>query len=272
MLRLSMSELTTYRWSFEEDVTNYKAAGIHHIGVWQQKVADCGLDEAQRLLFDYGMSVSSLMWAGGFTGSDGRPHRDAVHDGLESIDVAAELQADCLIVYTGGRGGHTRSHARRLVRTALDEMAWYAEARGVTLAIEPMHAGCGLNWTFLTKLDASLEFLDQLRSQSVKLVLDTYHLAQDAAVLDHIPSLVPRLGLVQLGDARRPPCGEPNRCLLGRGTVPIHELLLALIENGYAGCCEVELMGEEIEEHDYWHLLEDSRRVLEDYVGASIGQ
>ena len=42
MSRLSINELTTYRWSFEEDVTRYKAAGIAGIGVWRQKLADFG--------------------------------------------------------------------------------------------------------------------------------------------------------------------------------------------------------------------------------------
>jgi hypothetical protein len=42
MKRLSMNELTTYRWSFEEDVVNYRAAGISAISVWREKIADFG--------------------------------------------------------------------------------------------------------------------------------------------------------------------------------------------------------------------------------------
>ena len=53
--------------------------------------------------------------------------------------------------------------------------------------------------------------------------------------------------------------------------MPLPDLLRSLIESGYTGFCEVELRGEEIEDHDYWHLLEDSRRVVEEYLGASIG-
>ena len=42
MGQLSINELTTYRWSFEEDVRNYAAAGITSIGVWRQKLSDFG--------------------------------------------------------------------------------------------------------------------------------------------------------------------------------------------------------------------------------------
>ncbi len=51
--------------------------------------------------------------AGGFTGSDGQTFRDSMLDALDAIDVAANLQADCLVVLAGSRGGHTKKHARR---------------------------------------------------------------------------------------------------------------------------------------------------------------
>ncbi len=42
MPQLSMNETTTFRWSFEEDVAQYAAAGISAIGVWRQKLSDFG--------------------------------------------------------------------------------------------------------------------------------------------------------------------------------------------------------------------------------------
>ena len=42
MAMLSMNETTTFRWSFEEDVARYAAAGIPAMGVWRQKLSDCG--------------------------------------------------------------------------------------------------------------------------------------------------------------------------------------------------------------------------------------
>ena len=85
MARLSINELTTFRWTFEEDVHHYQAAGIEGIGVWRQKLSDFGEEKGIELLVDSGLRVSSLLWAGGFTGSDGRSHKESVEDGKEAI-------------------------------------------------------------------------------------------------------------------------------------------------------------------------------------------
>src|SRR5437868_1367486 len=105
MDRLSMNELTTYRWSFEEDVRNYAAAGFSAIGVWRQKLSDFGEERGAELLLESGLEVSSLLWAGGFTGSDGRSYRESLQDAEESVRLAAGLHAGCLILFTGSRAG-----------------------------------------------------------------------------------------------------------------------------------------------------------------------
>ena len=67
MPRLSMNEMTTFRWSFEEDVQRYREAGYPAIGVWRQKLADFGEERGIELLRDSGLAVSNLMWAGGLS-------------------------------------------------------------------------------------------------------------------------------------------------------------------------------------------------------------
>ena len=85
MAELSMNETTTFRWSFEEDVANYAAAGIAAIGVWRQKLSDCGQAHAVELLARHRLKASHLLWAGGFTGSDGRSYRESVDDAIEAL-------------------------------------------------------------------------------------------------------------------------------------------------------------------------------------------
>ena len=89
MARLSINEMTTYRWSFEEDVVELQAAGIPAIGVWRQKVADVGEDRAVDLLAQSGLAVSNLLWAGGFTGSDGHTFAESLQDAADAIRLAA---------------------------------------------------------------------------------------------------------------------------------------------------------------------------------------
>ena len=164
MARLSVNELTTYRWSLDEDVQNFAAAGFAAIGVWRQKLSDYGEDKGAELIRDAGLHVSSLQWAGGFTGSDGRTHQESIDNALDAVRLAADLQAGCLVLHTGARAGHTHNHARRLVKAALTEIARLAEESGMVLALEPMHAGCAGDWTFVTTLDQALELIADVNS------------------------------------------------------------------------------------------------------------
>jgi sugar phosphate isomerase/epimerase len=268
MAQLSMNEMTTYRWSFEEDVAQYSAAGIRGIGVWRQKLADFGEDKGVELLAESGLDVSNLLWAGGFTGSDGRSLRDSIGDGLEAIRLAADLGAGCLVVYSGGRAGHTQNHARRLLKEALKELLPAAAEQRVTLAIEPMHLGCAAEWTFLTSIDDALTVIDAWGSPWLKLAFDTYHFGQQPSVVEQLPTLADRIAIVHLGDCKAPPRLEQNRSRLGDGNIPLKEIVAGLSSAGYDGYYDVELMGEEIEISDYRDLLEQSKSAFAQLMGC----
>ena len=140
-----------------------------------------------------------------------------------------------------------------------------AEERGVKLAIEPMNGDCGGEFTFLNCFEESLELVTGCNSPALGIALDTYHWGHQPLLLERLPQLAPHLALVQLGDARQPPRGEPNRCPLGEGTIPLREIVHGLTAAGYDGYFEVELMGEEIEASDYCDLLARSQRTFEQW-------
>jgi sugar phosphate isomerase/epimerase len=269
MARLAINEMTTLRWTLEEDIQRYSLSGIEGIGVWRQKLSDYGEAKALELLSEYQMQVSSLHWAGGFTGSDGSSFDDCVTDCKEAIQTASRLNAGCLIVHSGSRAGHTANHARRLLRNGLRELLDTAEDFGVTLALEPMHEGCGANWTFLSTLEESLGLLNQFDHPNLKLVLDCYHFGFDLDWLSSIEQLVPHLALVQLGDGRIAPEDEPNRCVLGHGSIPLGEIVQRLDAHGYNGFYELELMGEDLVTTTYDELIRDSQQAFSDFVSAS---
>lgn len=263
MACVSMNEMTTYRWSFEEDVQHYAAAGIRGIGVWRQKLSDYGEEKGLHLLTEHGLQATSLMWGGGFTGSDGRSHRESIDDAKEGLRVAAMLKAPVFILYTGARAGHTHNHARRLLRSALKELHPLASELGVQLAIEPMHTTCAGEWTFLTDLDDAAAMIDEWQIPSLRLVFDTYHFGHDPGLLEKLPRLAPHLALVHLADARQPPQVEQNRCPLGLGSVPLAQIVRTLRQSGWEGCYDIELIGEEIEASDYASLIAQAKRVVD---------
>ena len=256
MNTLAVSQLSTLRWSLEEDVHAYADEASTASECFRPKLEDYGLDRAIELLAEFSLSATSLSWVGGFTGSDGRGFGEAVMDAIEAIGDAANLRADTLIVLAGGRNNHIRNHARRTFCDALTEIAGVAEEHGVRISLEPIHPGCGDEWSFVNDIQSTLDIVETVDSPALGLVLDTYHVGMDEEVVRWLPDVVPHLHLVQLGDARHSPLGEMNRCLLGKGCVPLETILQTLREQLYQGPLEVELIGEDVEPFSYDELLD----------------
>ena len=261
MLRLSVSELSTFRWSFEEDVLHYHEAGFEAIGIWLPKLADYGEEKGAELIKEHGLEISSLQWIGGFTGSDGRSYREALHNGLDTIQLAADIGAKTVVALSGGRGGHTKGHANRLLRNAIRDLAEAAQAVGVQLAIEPMHVGCAFDCSFLNTVPQVLDLITAIDNPNLGMTFDCYHLAQDPNTMAWLESIVPYVRLVQLGDAKHAPMGEQNRCLLGHGIVPLADIVRTFQKGGFNGHYEIEIVGQEVEHLQYEQILGEAKEV-----------
>lgn len=270
MSLLSMNQMTTYRWSLAQDVENYQEAGYSAIGVWRNKFIDENEDHAIDLVTRSGLSVTNVSWAGGFTGSDGRPLAECVEDAADAIRFAASMMAGCLVIYSGGRNNHIYSHAGRLLRSALDELLPMAEMWEVPLAIEPMHPACATDWTFLTSLESVIELVEQYDSPFLRIAYDTYHFPLGSRRRSVISRLAPYLGVVFLGDRLQPPSVDQERCPLGHGRLPLIEIIATLQDAGYTGPYDVKLMGPDIEACDYWTLLEQSQVAFGNFVPVPV--
>jgi sugar phosphate isomerase/epimerase len=108
----------------------------------------------------------------------------------------------------------------------------------------------------------------ELASSHVKIVFDAYHMAHDQRNLDRLPELIPDLALVQLADSRRPPHTEANRCCLGEGILPLPRIVHDLLDGGYEGYWEVELLGEDVECLSYDQILRRCRNWAGNLVPA----
>ncbi|HEX3600127.1 MAG TPA: sugar phosphate isomerase/epimerase [Lacipirellulaceae bacterium] len=268
MTLLSMNEITTFRWSFEEDVENYLEAGYNAIGVWRHKLSDGDENHAIDLLAASGLEVSHLSWAGGFTGSDGRSLSESVDDAQDALRLAAGIMAKCLTIYSGGRNNHTFRHAGRLLRIALEKILPLAEDMEMPLAIEPMHAVCAADWTFLTDLESVLSLLNEFNSPFLKIAYDAYHFPIYGRHRDVLGRLAPHIGIVHLSDRRHKPSVEQERCPLGFGRLPLGDIICTLQDAGYAGAYDIKLVGSEVETFDYWTLLQHSQLAFNELAPA----
>lgn len=272
MPTLSMNELTTYRWTFEQDVLNYVEHGYAAIGVWRPKLSDYGIARGIELLRETGLSVSNLMWTGGFTGSEAYSYEESLADAESALQLAQAIDAGCLVIHPGGRNNHTFRHAERLFRSALDHLLLLAEAAQVPLAIEPMHPACASQCTFLCDVESALAVIEDYHSPLLKLVFDTYHFGNDEAVLANLGELASHVAVVHLGDLSAPHDIDESRCPLGAGNVPLEEIVSQIREVGYDGPFDVELIGSELEMADYEATLRRSREYFSQITSPVAGR
>ena len=95
MFDVAVSALTSPRWDLQHEVERAAALGFDAISLWRPKVSDVGAASAAAMLSVAGIRVSSLQWAGGFTGGDGRSFAESLDDAIERV-VRAEFTEDNL--------------------------------------------------------------------------------------------------------------------------------------------------------------------------------
>ncbi|TWT48791.1 sugar phosphate isomerase/epimerase family protein [Botrimarina hoheduenensis] len=262
MMQLAINQITTYRWTFEEDLHHYLRAGYQGVGLWLRKLEDFGFERGLELIHDSGIKVSSVSWVGGFTGGDALSGGENLAEARRTLDLAQACNAGSVVLHPGSRNRHTHRHVYRLLNGALESLLPHAEAAGTPLVLEPMHPACAGEWTFLTDLAATAQLVASYDSPWLRLAYDAYHapLCRQTEML--LAEIAPLIGLVQVADYKSPHTIDGERCLLGEGAAPLDRLIATLDRVGYDGFIEVELRGAAIEPSIYHRAVDGSAMTL----------
>ncbi|MEY3203712.1 MAG: hypothetical protein RLZZ21_43 [Planctomycetota bacterium] len=276
MFDVAVSQLTTLQWDLSQELPAVAEHGLAAISLWRPKLSDGGLEAVTAAVTASGVRVSSLQWAGGFTGSDGRTFAESVADAAEAISMAAVLgggarsgfvaRPPVVVVHSGCRAGHTRSHAVRLLVEALDMLVPLARAEGVVLALRPMHSLASAGCSFLTRLDESLELVERIADPHVRLAVDLWQFA-DAPDFDALaPRLAAAAALVHVADRVGPPVACADRLLPGRGELPLEACVSQMVDCGYDGDLEFDPVGEAVQELGYAAAFAEIRAVADTWI------
>lgn len=268
MDRLSLNQVTTRRWSLAEAVAGCAAAGVRWIGLWRDKVAEVGVDEAVRLVRRHGLRVSSLCRGGFFTGMgpDG-PTGDGIADTVVAIDEAAQLGAEVLVLVVGGITGRDLHSSRRRIAEALDELVPVALDRGVRLGLEPLHPMQCAQRSVLSTLGQAVDLAAAYPAEAVGVVVDEFHVWWDPQVEDSIAAAAGRIASFQVCDELVPlPDTLLGRGLPGHGQIDHRHLRACVDAAGYDGPIEVEIFNAELWERPGADVLADVIASYRDHV------
>ena len=245
--RCGVSEVTTPMWTVAEDVAGYAAAGFAAIGVWLHKLEqprmDGGffmpakqipqtvVDDAVAAVRASGLAVSHIVIAGNFTAAATR--EAMIEHTLHAVDIAAALDADCLIINPGRLDGMERAAANEVAARALEQVLDRRRAP-VKLALEPV-----IHWQsdFLNTLGQALDLADAVDHPDLGVYPDTWHLWETGTYFEDIERAGKRIFGFHLNDGRS---GDRHREIPGEGEIPLVDMVRAADAVGYSGTYDVE--------------------------------
>jgi sugar phosphate isomerase/epimerase len=170
-----------------------------------------------------------------------------------AIDNAAALGGQSVYLITGGHGDVTWEEAAERFSAGIAPCVARAEAAGIKLLVEPapaiysdMHIAHSLGDTLL---------LAQMAGIGV--CVDVVSCWSEAGLKETIERAMPRTWLVQLGDYVAGDRAMPYRAVPGDGDIPLERILGWLLEAGYNGVFDLELIGPRIDAEGH---LEATRR------------
>ena len=184
---------------------------------------------------------------------------DAPRQSLNAeIDSAAALGANSIYMVTGGHGGMTWEQAADVFTQMVAPCAEKARAAGVHLLIEnapPAYADIHIAHTLRdTVLLAEIA--------GIGVCIDLPGCWTESGLQETFERAMPRTRLVQVSDYV---CGDrcvPARAVPGDGDMPLRRLFEWLLEAGYEGVFDPELIGPRIDEEGGFEATQRSAEYL----------
>jgi sugar phosphate isomerase/epimerase len=245
--RVSLSAISTFRWTLEEDLAFYERAGITSIGASLAKLEAAGIHVGARRVRDAGLRVSNLIGIGPFHLDDPSQwggQRDRVR---HALDAAEAVQAECMILTTGPAGQLSWEHAADALEQALTPVIADAHARGIPFGLEHTNS-LRVDVGFVHSL---ADVVDLARRLDIGVCVETNACWAERGLGATIEAGVDTFRIVQVSDFAIGTLSTPNRLVPGDGDIPLERILGQVLAAGYTGCFDLELIGPRIDDEGY---------------------
>lgn len=214
-----------------EDVRMWQELGIDNVGLVSPKLEATDWDP--ELVVAANLHVSSIAI------------EERVMD--DALRVAGTIGAGPVYITTGGVGAMPWQEAANRFCERIRPAAALANDMGVQLAVEP---------TIALRSDLSFLFtfrdaVDLARDAGISVVLDLYSSWCERDLPHLVRENLDILALVQICDYNYGAFSTPDRSVIGDGDLPLKRLLGEILDAGYTGVFDIELLGARIETEGY---------------------
>ena len=248
--KFSVSEVTTYHLSFQEDLDVYREAGAGGIGIWEFKLpADRdreSLDQLRASGLQATLCIPTVVEVipSGFGGpTDVEERVEAICAGIRRLAPFNPVAIACL---PGPRGKLELDEARRIAADGLRRAAQTAAEFGIQVAVEPLHPKVLGDKTIITNLAQTVDLIDQIDQPNVGILFDVYHHWDQPDILPQIREHAGRFGdAIHIADWREPTRSWADRALPGEGAMDLPALFGALEASGFDGWYDLEIFSDD---------------------------
>jgi sugar phosphate isomerase/epimerase len=248
--RFSVSQITTFRQTFEQDVACYQKAGVEGIGVWEFKLPAGNDGDAVKRIRDAGLTATTCIpgclsiWPVPFPGpSDPRERTEAL---CAAIRRFALFEPEVILCLTGHPGDVEAGEARRIVVDGLRQAARVAAEHGLMLGLEPLHRDIYRTWTMIDDIPSTIELMDEIGEPNVKVLFDVYHLWDTDGLLEDTVRYGERIvRSVHICDKRELTRNDFDRALPGEGIIDLPAIFGALDAGGVNGWFDLEIFSDD---------------------------
>lgn len=239
--RLSVNALSSIQWSFDQDLELWQQLGVRHAGLLISKIAE-NRDSKIARLKAAGIAPSTLV-IGSFALSKPESWEATRASVNASLDTVASLGGGSVYFTPGRTTGAPWREVLALFADAVAPCVDYAKKRGVTLAMEPSLR------TDVSFINTLRDAIDVAELTGLKLIADFGNCWMERDLREVLRRAGPHIGLVQICDVK---IGGPGgRVHLGEGDLPLDRLMRDVLDSGYAGLFDLEVLGPAIEEEGY---------------------
>jgi len=219
--------------SLEDDLALWADLGIELVGLISPKLDAAGWDAGRQSVLDAGLRIASMSCY---------PEQIA-----KSVEFTAAVHGQVLYLVTGGAGSLPWEKAAEKYCEDMAPVVARAKELGVRLAVEPTNP-LRSDVSFVhTVRDA----IDLARMAEIGVCVDFYSAWYERGLAELVHENIDLVALVQICDYKIGTHDTPNRCAIGDGDIPVERLMGMVLDAGYGGIFELEILGPRIEAEGY---------------------
>jgi sugar phosphate isomerase/epimerase len=245
--RISVNNLCFPGSPLATDIERWRSLGARRIGIQTAKMNAEGWDSYVEALRGAGFELETIVHLNANRWDDDAQVERFERELSRTLAAAKVLGARSVYVTSGARGALTWEETAERFCSAVAPLAAEARRAGIELLVEPAPA-----------LFADLYFTHTLRDAvqlaeqaGVGVVIDVFASWTEAQLRETVERAVKRCHLVQVADYVLGDRGFPCRAVPGDGAIPLARILGWILEAGYGGAFDLELMGPRIDKEGH---------------------